>query len=46
MQTEQIIDPFKIVRVLRTVRPQLIDQVNIYYTCMNKNLFFLYLGSI
>jgi hypothetical protein len=27
MQTEQIIDPFKVVRLLRAVRPQFIDQV-------------------
>lgn len=28
MQTEQIIDPFKIVRLLRSIRSQFIDQVN------------------
>lgn len=27
MQTEQIVDPFKIVRLLRSVRPEFIDQV-------------------
>ena len=27
MQTEQIVDPFKIVRLLRSVRPQFVDQV-------------------
>jgi hypothetical protein len=30
MQTEQIIDPFKIVRLLRAIRPQFIDQVSFY----------------
>ena len=38
MQTEQIIDIFKIVRLLRAVRPQFIDQVN--YIDQIKNLLF------
>ena len=29
MQTEQIVDPFKIVRLLRSVRPQFVDQVRL-----------------
>ena len=38
MQTEQIIDPFKVVRLLRAVRPQFINQVGcvLYiYTYLN-----------
>jgi len=30
MQTEQIIDPFKIVRLLRANRQQFINQVNLF----------------
>jgi hypothetical protein len=30
MQTEQIIDPFRIVRLLRANREQFIDQVNLF----------------
>lgn len=29
MQTEQMVDPFKIVRLLRAIRPQFIDQVRL-----------------
>ncbi len=38
MQTEQIIDPFKIVRLLRAVRPQFIDQVSITYIWRKKTV--------
>jgi len=40
MQTEQIIDPFKVVRLLRAVRPQFIDQVCF---CLHISVDFLYL---
>ena len=48
MQTEQIIDIFKIVRLLRANRKQFIDQVKFVYFkyLYKKMLFFSFLESI